>query len=197
MPPKQKPIAEVLASKSRFKVERYDDIMLDNETLGTDVDSVILSIGAVRFNETSIADEAFYRVITIQSNLDEGRTIMPSTLRWWLDQDARAKAVLDDPNQIPLGQALDEFREWIGNDCKTIKMWGNGADFDCAMIKHAYGRQAAPWQFYNTRCFRTVKELPAAKLIPKPANTLAHNALADAIAQATHLQAIWAAGVGK
>ena len=178
-------------------VHAYGDIMVDLETLSTDTDGAIVSIGAVRFNETSISDSSFYRVITIQSNIDEGRTISGNTLKWWLSQDAKAKAMFQDESAVSLEQALDEFRAWVGADAKTVRMWGNGADFDCAMIKHAYGNQGAPWEFYNSRCFRTIKELPAAKKVPKPKNDGAHNALFDALAQAQHLQAIWAAGVGR
>jgi DNA polymerase III epsilon subunit-like protein len=172
----------------------YDHVMIDNETLSVNVDGVILSIGACKFNATEIANDGFYRAITIQSNLDEHRTILPSTLRWWLDQSDKAKAVLDDPNAIPLGQALDELREWIGPQWKNKLVYGNGADFDISMLKHAYGSQPTPWEFFNVRCFRTLKSSAKAKLVPKPANAGAHNALWDAVAQAQHLQAIWKAG---
>ena len=63
------------------KKEKFDHVMIDLETLDTLPHAVILSIGAVKFNEKNIDDGAFYRVITIQSNLDEHRTISPSTLR--------------------------------------------------------------------------------------------------------------------
>ena len=196
----EKITAAVAADKAKTKIaaaQVYNDIMLDLETLSTDTDGAIVSIGAVRFNENSIDDNSFYRVITIQSNIDEGRTISGSTLKWWLSQDAKAKAMFQDETAVSLGQALDEFRDWVGADAKTARVWGNGADFDNAMVKHAYANQGAPWEFYNSRCFRTIKELPAAKKVPKPANAGAHNALFDAYAQAQHLQLIWAAGVGK
>lgn len=181
------------------KQEKFDHIMLDLETLDTAVHGVILSIGAVKFNEQTISDEAFYRVVTIDSNLSEGRTISPSTLRWWLDQSDKAKAVFDAPNKVTLDLALAEFRTWGGDPLEWDhnKVWGNGSDFDCAMIAHAYGQQGAPWKFYNTRCFRTIKSMASAKAVPKPENQGVHNALFDALAQAQHLQAIWAAGIGK
>ena len=181
------------------KMEKYNHVMIDLETLDTLPHAVILSIGAVKFNEKNIDDSAFYRVVTIQSNLDEHRTISPSTLRWWLDQDAKAKAVFDHKEQVSLEDALNELRDWGGSplDWEHMKVWGNGSDFDCAMLAHAYGLAGTPWKFYNTRCFRTIKSMEAAKNVPKPANPTAHNALSDAIAQAKHLQAIWAAGIGK
>lgn len=182
MPPKKSP-------------PRLDDVMTDLETLDTAVTGVILSIGACKFNADEIGNEGFYRKITIESNLEEGRTISPSTLRWWMQQsDAAREAAFSAPGAIPLGQALDEFREWLGTDkisTENMRPWGNGSDFDIAMLAHAYGRQGTPWKFYNVRCFRTIKSDPRWKDVPKPAPIIAHHALYDAIAQAQHLQAIW------
>lgn len=186
--------AAKLPAVPKITHEDFDHIMIDNETLSTAVDAVILSIGACKFDANGIANDGFYRAITIQSNLDEGRKISPSTLRWWLDQSAKAKAVLDDPTAVSLGQALDELREWIGPNWQNKLVYGNGADFDIAMLGHAYGLQDPPWRFFNVRCFRTLKSSAAAKRVAKPVNAGAHNALFDAVAQAQHLQAIWKAG---
>lgn len=186
--------------KKKIAVPEYWDIMVDLETLSTRAHAAIISIGAVRFNENQIDEEAaFYRVITIESNLDEHRHISPSTLRWWMQQSEGARAVFNDPAAVALGQALTEFRDWActPKQWENMRVWGNGADFDCTIIADAYGEQGAPWKFWNTRCFRTLKSSDAARTVPKPANALSHNALADAHAQAKHLQALWAAGIGK
>ena len=186
------------AKKTRIVM---DDVMIDLETLDTGVTAAILSIGACRFNETEIDGEGFYRAITIQSNIDEHRTISGNTLAWWVGQGEKAKRVFADPAAVPLGQALDELRAWLGTpvEAKNKRVYGNGANFDISILDHAYaaGGQTSPWEFYNVRCFRTLKSLPSARNVPKPDNALAHNALFDAIAQAQHLQALWAAGVGK
>lgn len=189
-PPNKTALAKAMAPV----FEDFDDIMIDLETLSTDVDGCILSIGACKFNADEIGNNGFYRAITLQSNLDEHRTISPSTLLWWLGQTEKAKAVLTDAAAVPLGQALDELREWIGPNWDQKRVYGNGADFDISMVKHAYNRQDTPWLFYNVRCFRTIKSSDAAKRVPKPVNAGAHNALWDAVAQAQHLQAIWKAG---
>lgn len=188
-----------MATKKKAVPEKFDHVMIDLETLDTLSHGVILSIGAVKFNEKTISDEAFYRVLTIESNLEEHRTISPDTIRWWFKQDAAAKGVFSEPNQVTLGLALAELRTWFGTDYQAdfTKVWGNGADFDISMLAHAFGTQGTPWKFYNVRCFRTIKSMEAARAVPKPANAGAHNALYDAMAQAQHLQAIWAAGVGK
>lgn len=166
----------------------YNDIMIDLETLGTRPDSAIIAIGAVKFNIDTLDDESFYRVINIESNQHEGRAINADTLVWWLGQTDKAKAIFTSPDRVDLGDALDDLREFIH---PGARVWGNGSDFDISMLTHAYGNQKTPWEFYNTRCFRTIKSMPQAERAIKPTNAGAHNALFDAINQAQHLQAIW------
>ena len=174
------------------------DVMVDLETLGTTADAVIMSIGAVKFNvETDeIDDEGFYASISIDSNLDKGRRIDEETLIWWMGQSAQAQAVFREPKQ-DLAAALDDLAAWFGNDDK-LTVWSNGADFDIPMLAHAYRQHdwLTPWKFWNARCFRTWKGLPAARKVNYEKVGVAHNALSDAINQAKHAQAIYAAMMG-
>jgi len=66
-------------------------------------------------------------------------------------------------------------------------VWGNGASFDNAILANAYHKTHLdlPWQYYNNRCYRTIKNCyPNIKL--SRAGTL-HKALDDAKSQAMHL----------
>ena len=174
---------------------KFTDLMIDFETLDTVASAVILSIGAVRFNIDTgeIDDRGFYASITVESNLAMGRTISDSTLKWWMQQSPAAQAVFTEP-KTTLELALGEFYEWFGPEDKDMRVWSNGADFDIPMLAHAARGfdWELPWKFWNHKCFRTLKGLPAAKRaksIPPPKT--AHNALDDALAQATHACAIW------
>lgn len=178
---------------------QFGHVMIDLETLGTTADCMILSIGAVRFNEKEIDDEAFYRVVTIESNMDSYRTFSGSTIRFWMRQGGAARADLfsedaaGNPIGVELGTMLAEFRKWFSETPDALA-YGNGSDFDLAILSHAYGQigQKAPWKFWNSACFRTIKR--DAKHVPVPPKEgTAHNALADAMNQARHLQAIWSA----
>lgn len=181
---KAKTIAVPVAAPIVFK-----DVMFDLETLGTRADSVILSIGAVKFDSVTgvIDDNAFYQSVSIDSNYERGhRVISEDTLIWWLDQTKEAQKVFTE-EKTTLGDMLEEFSNWFDHD--DYRVWSNGADFDIPMIAHAmhtFGLQT-PWKFFNARCFRTVKSLPIAKHIPKPINKCAHNALQDAVTQAQWL----------
>lgn len=167
-------------------------VMIDLETLGTSSDAVILSIGAVKFDLDSdqLDDAAFYASISIDSNLAAGRKINEATLLWWLKQSPAAQAVFFEDKQA-LPAALDSFAEWFEAGSTSKYIWSNGADFDIPMIAHAFRslEWEAPWQFYDSRCVRTYKNLPGAKNV-RVENATKHNALSDAIAQVRLVQAI-------
>lgn len=165
--------------------------MIDLETLGTTADSVILSIGAAKFDlgTGKIDSLGFYRSISIESNLDHKRRISESTMLWWFKQDAAAQAVFHEPKEA-LGTALVELSDWIGTE--QFLIWSNGADFDIPMLSHAYTQMQVeiPWKFFNSRCYRTYKNLPGAKDIRAQPLGVKHNALSDAYQQAQTLIAI-------
>lgn len=172
--------------------------MIDCETLGTTASAVILSIGAVKFDLVSnkIDDAGFYASISIESNLDHGRRIQEDTLLWWLKQTPAAQAVFHE-SKITLASALVDLSDWFGDGDYCV--WSNGADFDLPMLAHAYSQiqVETPWKFWNSRCFRTYKNLPGAKDITIPREGVHHNALADAHYQIQVLQATHAALFNK
>ena len=171
---------------------RYlSSVMVDLETLGTTADAVILSIGAVRFDLDSgvIDDDGFYRSVSIESNLACKRRISEDTLLWWLKQDVAAQSVFYEAKET-LETALIELSDWLKT--KQSVVWSNGADFDLPMLAHAYTQFSIeiPWEFRNTRCYRTYKNLPGAKDIRAEALGVKHNALSDAYQQAQTVTAI-------
>ncbi len=165
-------------------------IMLDLETLDTSPTAAILSIGAVKFDPTteSPLGDKFYQALSIQSNIDAGRTISGDTLKWWMGQDKDAQAVFTGP-VVGLAEGLAAFVEFF--DHSNYQVWGNGSDFDNVMIQHALADIGwkLPWKYYNNRCYRTLKNMPG---VPKmEAFAGKHNALTDACAQALHLQTFY------
>ena len=166
------------------------DIMLDIETLGTRSTSVILSIGAVEFDKTSVLS-TFHRRIDVDSCLRQGLTVDGRTIAWWMDQSDEARALMQVPGE-PLHDVLVDFRDAF--DWYNKAVWCNGASFDFPIIEnalHQCGLQL-PWAYYNTRDYRTLKNL-----VPRTTyNSLrvrpqtAHDALGDAVAQAKTLQAL-------
>jgi DNA polymerase III epsilon subunit-like protein len=168
-----------------------NNVMIDIETLGTAANSVILSIGAVSFDDEGLLADEFYSNINIDSCLDKGLVVEGRTVVWWMGQSDEARATLGT-NELSLPVALQQLTNAF--DWRDTLVWCNGLSFDLPILDSAYracGMQA-PWQYYNGRDYRTIKgELPKEifrALEVKP--TIGHNALADAKAQAETLIAI-------
>jgi exodeoxyribonuclease VIII len=167
-----------------IKLKDTINVMVDLETLGVGPNSVILSIGAVKFNEKGIGSKSFYKTINIQSCLDAGMEVNGDTLSWWMEQSDAAREVFKAADG-PLGAVLRDFRQWLPKG-KDWVLWGNGAGFDNVILRNAYDAMGmqVPWLFWQDRCFRTVASSSPMKRV---AEGVAHNALDDAITQAKHL----------
>jgi len=163
------------------------DIMLDLETLGTDPDAVILSIGAVAFDKEIISE--FSTNIQIQSCLDAGLSVTGDTILWWLKQsEATRKEIYETPAQ-PLISALEDFATWY-NQFSVKTIWGNGVAFDNVILRTAFNKVGTncPWMFWQDRCFRTEKAVNSPLSNFKPSfKFTAHKALDDAKWQAEYL----------
>ena len=170
--------------------------MLDLETLGTRPGSILISIGATKFDENGPYGEPFYMRIDMQSCVDAGLLIDVDTVKWWMKQSDEARAEFQKES-VELSYTLANFGMWCDNEdakdrdncnCANIELRGNGANFDNALLKAAYDKIGleAPWEFWNDRCYRTLKAMyPHIKM---PARTgTHHNALDDAISQVNHL----------
>jgi hypothetical protein len=177
------------------------DIMLDLETLGTSPGCSVLSIGAARF---SIDDETPEDVrmagvfeigpICRRSCAAIGLKENPLTVEWWGTQSAEARerafgGVNEKLEHVV--SALQCFRYWLAA-LDDFRIWGNGADFDIAVLGAAYDAAAVPkpWNYKNVRCYRTMKaEFPTVTV--EPFKGVAHSAVDDAVNQALHLSRVW------
>ena len=177
----------------------FTDVMVDLETLGQTPGCALVSIGAVAFNGAKLGPE-FYQVVGRQSCLDAGLFEEEATLVWWKTQPLEAalafdQSVNDGRQSIALKVSLEQFRTFLGAFGPNVRVWGNGADFDNAILAcaHRAAGLKLPWQFWNNRCYRTVKNLnPRVKL---DRTGVYHNALDDAKSQARHMLELKKAGV--
>lgn len=164
------------------------NIMLDWETMGNKPGCVVVSLGACHFGEGRILSE-FYTRIDLQSCVDLGLKIDPSTLLWWLKQSDAARAELLKDGSYPLPKALLKFNSWVESVglSAEIVVWGNGSDFDLSIAREVYDvcHLPMPWKFWNHRCYRTVKNLFPG--VPMERSGTHHNAVDDAKSQALHL----------
>ncbi len=202
------------------------DIMLDLETMSTDKNAAIISIGACRFDFKKrgeiIVDysgtvmgkdgiiktgkvmtehdcllkkhdgilDTFYMTINLDTCIKRGFHVDPDTVNWWAKQSPEARKSLE--GTTPLGTALKEFLRWHqkGGQHKSTRMWGNGSDFDNAILDNAFRKfgKINAWEYWLNRCYRTIDK-SYGKVHQKKSGT-AHNALDDSINQALHLMKI-------
>jgi hypothetical protein len=163
--------------------------MVDLETLGTVPGCVILSIGAVDFDHIAVGSETFYGVINTPSCEDAFLTIDKKTKGWWEGQSEEAQKVLHEAatGGVPLVRQLEYFNNYLRRLGPDVEVWGNGADFDNAILQVAYdavGIKPA-WKFTKNRCYRTLKNLFPSIALPPRQGTY-HPALDDAKTQAAH-----------
>ena len=134
--------------------------------------------------------------IDMQSCVDTGLLIDVDTVKWWMKQSDEARSEFQKES-VELNYALANFGMWCDNEdakardncnCANIELWGNGANFDNSLLKAAYDKVGleAPWEFWNDRCYRTLKAMYPHIKIPARVGTH-HNALDDAISQVNHL----------
>ena len=180
----------------------YVHVMVDLETMGKKHNAPIVAIGAVVFDPaTGSIGESFYKVVCLESSVNWGAVIDPSTVIWWLKQSSEARSAIVNDDAIPLQDALLQFREFVSDNVaggsKKAQVWGNGASFDNSILRSSYDCIAEdyPWEYWNDRDVRTMVELgQAISFDPKttiPFEGSRHNALADAIHQAHYVSAIW------
>lgn len=171
-----------------------ENLMVDLETLGTKVGSTILSIGAVFFDpEVGALGKEFHVVINRDDCKDLGLKEDHATLHWWSKQAPEARLLLENAADSSVGiyQALLDFCHFVyRHGGSEVKVWGNGSDFDNAMLQYVYRLclQSQPWKFWNNRCYRTLKSLVNVPAAPRVGTY--HNALDDAKTQAIHAIAL-------
>lgn len=159
--------------------------MIDLETLGTKPDSVILSIGAVFFDEkTKQIGPTFYMRPSVQDQLDIGRKVDADTIKWWMSQSDAAKKVFGE-KQLPTRDVLTMFVNWFKQNNKQAYVWGNGSTFDISMMENIIRMFNAepPWGYNKVMDQRTYRRFQAKgeRVIKSGVD---HNALDDAISQA-------------
>jgi hypothetical protein len=83
---------------------------------------------------------------------------------------------------------LNDYLKTLGE----VIVWGNGASFDVPLLEAAFAKCSIKphWKYYNSLCYRTLKNLyKAIQYIPP---RMKHSALEDAKAQAAHAERILA-----
>lgn len=170
--------------------------VLDEETLSTEHNAALLSIGAVicDFNTGQQVD-TFYANITPESSIAAGLDVSESTKAWWAKQGQAARDVLS-VDQRPLSDVLIEFGMWLAGHGVQYAI-GNGPRADNQWLESAckaVGMQS-PIKYWGDLDMRTLTFIGTHILgLDHWHNTfkgVKHNALHDAINEAEFCNAVF------
>ena len=168
--------------------------MIDLETADNVATAALFTCAAVQCDlTTGETGKEFHRAIDLQSCIEEGLTVNGNTIYWWFKQSDEARKAVDLLDKLTLKmfcRNLNHFIEICAKDLqvspKLFKLWGNGASFDNAIVRHAYRaiNEELVIPFWNDRDIRTVVGFYPKQMfyslkqeIPR---TESHNALHDA-----------------
>lgn len=169
--------------------------MIDIESLDTNPNCVILTIGAVLFDptKTGIVDRLELRP-TIEDQTEKyNRTINDATLAWWAKQKPEAiEEAFSDNNRTSFTDCMKEMYKF-GWNRKAV--WSHGAAFDVVAIETGMTQtldypNPIPWPFYTIRDTRTLFDIAGVKLTDD-GHTTTHKAVEDAERQAIVVQAAY------
>lgn len=185
-------------------------VVIDLETLDTKPSAAVIAVGAAAVIPDSRKTYLFYYPVTLDSNLKVGRTINGDTFGWWMRLVAQSPEAaklmetvsLSGEENIHYGleHMLIKFFDWLHNlveDKSNLYVWGNGADFDIAILNSAFAGCGLdiPWYYGNVRCLRTLRfvsgfhdKWPDYYDMVKP--MVPHHAMYDALAEALWLDVI-------
>lgn len=153
-------------------------VMVDIETLGVQANSVIVCIGAMRFDRQSypcdyvkslslstqrnlvVTENLFYCRINIEKSITDGMTTDQDTFSWWKQQEPhiREEALGGiQSERIDPKEAMIAFTSWISRSFVS-EVWAQGPTFDIIMLENAMKRYnlKIPWKFFEIRDARTL-----------------------------------------
>ena len=169
---------------------------IDMETLSTEHNAALLSIGAVIHNfGTGQQVDTFYANITPESSIAAGLDVSESTKAWWTKQGQAAQDVLS-VDQRPLRDVLVDFAKWLAGHGVQYAI-GNGPRADNQWLESAckaVGMQS-PIKYWGDLDMRTLTFIGTHILgLDHWHNTfkgVKHNALHDAINEAEFCNAVF------
>lgn len=182
------------------KVTRH--VMVDIETLSTEKNAVVLSIGAVEFDPfTGKILAEFYRPLKLSSQ--SKRHVSASTVQWWAKQceknldNVGFLAGLDE-NGWDVTEALTMLGVFIagadeaGQDV-DVNVWACDPDFDLDILATLYADfgMKTPWKYYETRSVRTIRTMGKQFNLETPKLEASHNALDDCVRQAKQVSYVY------
>ena len=166
-----------------------NQVMIDIETLGTDSNSLVVSISAVQFDlKNGTVGDTFEIGIDLKEQMDKGAIIDADTVMWWLEQSQDAQKQLTKLTRVPVHTALFEFSTWLYK-IGVKGLWGNGATFDNVIVRNLYARHSLKLEvpFWFDRDVRTIVAIKNIDTRDFPFVGTKHNGLDDCLHQINYI----------
>lgn len=164
------------------------DVMIDIESAGIKHSSVILSVGAVRFDPYGEKPAVyFYEKPSVDAQLELGRTIDDDTLAWWAKQDVQTiDEAFSEEGRLDPKVFFQSFRKFIWN---ANRVWAKGPTFDVIILEDFIRQigEPKPWYYAAIRDARTLYDF----VDKVPENKEAHNPLEDCKVQVAVVQEVF------
>lgn len=138
------------------------EIMLDLETMGVGNSPALIQISAILFDPSTGEEiKSFDEKIDLNSSVEKGLTLTPSTVKWWMTDESISQQTRVEvmSGEKTLTAVLNLFSQWVGSG--EVLVWGNGSASDNVWIRSAYDAcyLKPPFTFREDMCLRTLRSL--------------------------------------
>ena len=164
--------------------------MIDLETLSTEPNAMVLSIGITHFTQSQGCSLSASWNPSIEEQ--EGRHISFSTVNWWTFQsdEARAAAFHDGRDSIELvhlglSHYIREYVSKSGSEARTF--WANSPAFDMVILNSLFKDHIPLWSFREWADYRTLKMLHSMLGFELEKKEIPHMAASDSRLQAENV----------
>jgi hypothetical protein len=171
------------------------DLMIDLETLDVTDSAVVVSLGAQFFDIAADGypeTEAISAAFDFQQQIDLGRTLSASTIKWWMTQGNAARSETFNATQYPIEDIALLLAD-MSKINKTTRIWGNGSGFDLNIVRSLFRTHGLefPFRYSADMDLRTLRMLAGNPKYPTKRSFVAHAALDDARYQVLCAQMYW------
>lgn len=127
-------------------------VMVDIETLSTQSDACVISIGVAEFIDGQVTRTEGWAI----DSKDWHGHIDPRTIKWWMEQEAAAREYSFN-GKTPARQVAQEFKAFIDG---ADEVWANSPQFDLTILRSWWKRiergDQFPVSYRNERDCRTI-----------------------------------------
>lgn len=162
-------------------------MMIDIETMSLRPDALVTQIGYCVANVKYATYVIQPTSVWLTAVGQESRHVDPDTFRWWMQQDPKVIAsVLAAAERTKPDDVFNIFQS-IARENPGMTVWGSPAMFDLPVLTGLWGGKK-PWRYNYERDMMTLYKLldPAGEMQPE-ANSMGHDAAADAQWQMEYL----------